>query len=374
MPKGVEITHHNHVANGYGVVGLNKLSPDYEERRRRGATLCFLPMYHAFSQGYFISCFPYERIPVYVMPGFDLVKMLRNIKRFRITKLLAVPPILVVMTKHPLAKKADLSSLEMVGSGAAPLAADTAKEVSKMLTGTNEPYIRQGWGMTELTCTGLGWDITTPLSEKSVGELMPGCKAKLIDRDSGKEITKAETRGELYISGPTLMRAYWRNPTATQEAILTDSTGTRWLRTGDVAYVTPDYAPGALFHIVDRAKELIKVRGFQVAPAELDALLLEREDVLDAAVVGVTIAGEEVPRAYIVPKPGSAPATAAEVQNWVKDRVAYYKRLKGGVVFVDTIPKNPVSFVPLLHGVHVLTLTVRQDSAKGLEGEGQARS
>ncbi|KAF4981599.1 hypothetical protein FZEAL_2611 [Fusarium zealandicum] len=340
IPKGVEISHYNHVANGLGVVTFHKLNKEYEARTRRAAALCFLPMYHAFSQGYFISCLPYERIPVYVMPSFDFPKMLAHIQAFRITKLLAVPPILVLMSKHPLTRHADLSSIDMIASGAAPLARDTQREIDSMMP-QGESMVRQGWGMTEATCTALSWDPNKP-SSSAVGELMPDCQARLVDIDTGAEITSASTCGELWITGPTVMRGYWRNPTATQEALVTDSDGTRWLRTGDVAYVE-DYARGTLFHVVDRVKELIKVNGSQVAPAELESLLLKREDVADAAVVGVVIDGEELPRGYVVKTPSGKDTTENDIVEWLAKRVIWYKRLKGGVVFVDAIPKVPVS-------------------------------
>ncbi|KAJ4313111.1 hypothetical protein N0V84_009592 [Fusarium piperis] len=338
LPKGVEISHYNHVANGLGVVSFQKLNQEYEVRTRRAAALCFLPMYHAFSQGYFITCFPCERIPVYVMPSFDFPKMLAHIQTLRITKLLAVPPILILMSKHPLARRADLSSIDMIASGAAPLAKDTQREINSMMP-RGVSVVRQGWGMTEATCTALSWDPNKP-SSSAVGELMPDCQARLTNIETGAEITTANTSGELWITGPTVMRGYWRNPTATQEAFVLDSDGTRWLRTGDVAYVE-EYAQGTLFHIVDRVKELIKVKGFQVAPAELESILLEREDVADAAVIGAVIDGEELPRAYIVKTPSGKDTTEQAIADWLATRVARHKRLRGGVVFVDAIPKIP---------------------------------
>lgn len=340
MPKGVEISHYNHVANGLGVVSFQKLNQEYEVRTRRAAALCFLPMYHAFSQGYFITCFPYERIPVYVMPSFNFPKMLAHIQTLRITKLLAVPPILILMSKHPLARRADLSSIDMIASGAAPLAKDTQREINSMMP-QGVSVVRQGWGMTEATCTALSWDPNKP-SSSAVGELMPDCQARLTDIETGAEITTANTSGELWITGPTVMRGYWRNSTATQDAFVLDSDGTRWLRTGDVAYVE-EYTQGTLFHIVDRVKELIKVKGFQVAPAELESILLEREDVADAAVIGAVIDGEELPRAYIVKTPSGKDTTEQAIADWLATRVARHKRLRGGVVFVDAIPKIPVS-------------------------------
>ncbi|KAF4333686.1 4-coumarate ligase [Fusarium beomiforme] len=338
IPKGVKISHYNHVANACGVTLFHKLHPDFEARRQHAAALCFLPMYHAFSQGYFITSFPYERVPVYIMPSFDFPKMLAHIQDFRITKLLAVPPILVLMSKHPLAHRADLSSIDMIASGAAPLAKDTQREIAGMIPG-GKSIIRQGWGMTEATCTVLSWDPNKAPSS-AAGELTPDSKARLIDIETGKEIIVANTPGELWITGPTVTRGYWKNSTATQEAFVTDSGGTRWLRTGDVAYVE-EYAKGTLFHIVDRVKELIKVKGMQVSPAELEALLLEREDIADAAVVGVMVNGEELPRAYVVKAANTEDTSEEDIATWLASRVVKYKQLKGGVVFVDAIPKVP---------------------------------
>ncbi|KZL83645.1 amp-binding enzyme [Colletotrichum incanum] len=337
VPKGVEITHYSYVANGTGVVKVSALEEDHEASVARSVGLCFLPLYHTYAQTYFVANFAKQGIPVYIMSGFDFVKMLTYIQRYRVTQLVSVPPILVALTKHPITAKFDLSSLESIGSGAAPLAADVARQTERILK-KDDLIVRQGWGMTEVTCTAMTWDPTRLERSSSVGELMPNYQGKLVDED-GKEITEAKVPGELWVTGPTVMRGYWRNPKATEETIVTDADGNRWLRTGDIAYVE-NYAEGGLFFIVDRMKELIKVKGNQVAPAELEALLLERQDVADAAVIGVTINGEEFPRAYIVRSPGTN-ATGEEIAKWLEERVSKHKRLKGGVAFTDVIPKNP---------------------------------
>ncbi|KAH0442781.1 4-coumarate- ligase [Colletotrichum camelliae] len=337
VPKGVEITHYSYVANGCGVVKVSALEEDHEASIARSVGLCFLPLYHAYAQTYFVANFAKQGIPVYIMTGFDFVKMLTYIQRYRVTQLVSVPPILVALTKHPITAKFDLSSLESVGSGAAPLAEDVARQAEKLLK-KPDLIVRQGWGMTEVTCTAMTWDPSRLVRSSSVGELMPNYMAKLVD-ESGKEITEPKVPGELLVTGPTVMRGYWRNPKATQETIDTDSEGNRWLRTGDIAYVD-EFKTGGLFFIVDRKKELIKVKGNQVAPAELEALLLERPDVADVAVIGVTISGEEFPRAYIVRSPGTN-TSGEEIAKWLEERVAKHKRLRGGVAFTDVIPKNP---------------------------------
>jgi len=340
VPKGVEISHYAYVANGEGVTTLDKVDPDLEAKRARARGLGFLPLYHAFGQTYFIANYPHSGLPIYMMPGFDFQKMLQHVERFRITNLTCVPPIVVALAKHPLARKHDLSSVEAIGCGAAPLGQEVADEVEKLWP-SGRLQVRQGWGMTEVTCTSMSWDPTATQKSSGVGELMPNCAARLMELDGKTEIKEANRRGELWVTGPNLLRGYWRNPQATAETVVTDEQGTRWLKTGDIAYVET-YGPGAIFHIVDRIKELIKVKGNQVAPAELEAVLLEHPDVSDVAVVGVTIQGEELPRAYIVRSEGCK-AKEQDIAAWMAGKVIRYKQLKGGVAFIDAIPKNPVS-------------------------------
>ncbi|KAL1902862.1 hypothetical protein Sste5346_000773 [Sporothrix stenoceras] len=345
VPKGVEISHRAYVSNCAGVVAVGNKDPEILAARERTIGLCFLPLYHAYGQTYFVANFAHMNIPVYLMGKFDFIKMLEHIQKFRITSLTLVPPIAVALSKHPIVKKFDLSSVEAVGCGAAPLARESVMAVQKLWP-DDAIAVYQGWGMTEVTCTCLNWNPDTEADFGSVGELAPNCSARLVEVDedgSGdgapKYITEANKPGELWVSGPTLLTGYWRNPKATASTIHTDADGTRWLKTGDVAYVNK-YGPGAAFYIVDRRKELIKVKGNQVAPAELEALLIERPDVVDAAVIGIEVDGEERPRAYIVRAPGSK-ATGEDIAKWLASRVTHYKRLVGGVVFIDEIPKNP---------------------------------
>jgi len=333
---------------------MNNLRPDAERKRKTDRGLAFLPFYHTYGQTYFIANMPHLHVPVYVMPSFDFVKMLGYIQRFRITTLAVVPPIVVLLAKHPATRSRDLSSLETIGSGAAPLTREVCDEAERALldarkankdssnNNDGELFIRQGWGMTEVTCTAMSWDPNSPIRNSAgVGEVYPNCRAKLVSLADGRTpIERAGERGELWVTGPTLMRRYWQRPDATAETVVVDQDGTRWLRTGDIAFVDA-YRPGGIFHVVDRVKELIKVKGNQVAPAELEGVLLDSPDVVDAAVVGVTINGEEVPRAYVVRSPQST-ATEQDVAKWMEGKVIRYKQLKGGVVFVDAIPKNPV--------------------------------
>ncbi|KAJ1326424.1 4-coumarate--CoA ligase [Microdochium nivale] len=342
VPKGVEITHHAYVANGVGVTYVTKKRPDYDAWLARQRQLCFLPLYHAFGQTYFTCNFPHLRVPVYIMPAFDFVKFLEYNAKYRITGVTAVPPIIVALAKHPLSRKYDLSAIEAIGCGAAPLSGEIAEEVAKLWP-KGHLRVQQGWGMTEVTCTSMGWDPldNDPSHVASVGEMMPSCAARLVDPVSGKEVTEPKVPGELWVSGPTTMRGYWNKPDATASTVHVSADGTRWLKTGDMAYVDK-YGPGGLFYIVDRLKELIKVKGNQVAPAELEGVLLENKAVADAAVVGVTINGEEWPRAYIVPDPAAlGDQKENDIAKWLEGKVVRYKWLRGGVVFVKEIPKNP---------------------------------
>lgn len=339
VPKGVEVTHYSYVANGVQVKFIEDLDPEIEEKRKTYRQLCFLPCYHAYGQTYFSSNFPHSGVPVYIMPSFDFEKMLQHIQKYRISHIVAVPPIIIALAKHPASRKYDLSSVHTVGCGAAPLGLEISDEVAKLWP-TGAVVVRQGWGMTELTCSATAWHPNEIIRTSAVGEVMPNCQARIVRTDgSGSEITTANERGELWISGPILMKGYWKKPEATADTIHIDPDGTRWLKTGDVAYIDK-YAPGGRWHIVDRIKELIKVKGNQVAPAELEAVLLDNNAVTDVAVVGVTINGDELPRAYVVPNP-AVKVTEEEIAKWMETRVIHYKRLKGGVKFIDAIPKNP---------------------------------
>ncbi|KAF5564735.1 4-coumarate ligase [Fusarium phyllophilum] len=172
-------------------------------------------------------------------------------------------------------------------------------------------------------------------SPGSVGETAPSSAIKLMNGVT--EITEANKQGELWFTSPTLMAGYWKNPEATRETII-DQNGIRWLKTGDIAYLD-SWGPGANIYIVDRAKEILKIKGFQVAPAELEEILATHPDIMDNGVVGISIQGHELPRAYIVRRPGAG-ITAHDIMIWVESKVARYKRLDGGIVFVDAIPRT----------------------------------
>ncbi|KAF7887824.1 uncharacterized protein EAF01_010978 [Botrytis porri] len=335
VPKGAMITHYNYVANSMQYKHLHELHPETPLRNKKAKWLCFLPLYHAMGQTIFGSVAPKRGIPVYIMKKFDFKGMLEAVQKYKITSLNMVPPIVVMLVKSPLTKQYDLSSVIDMISGAAPLSGDVIDAAEKLWPDGNVK-LTQGWGMTEATCSLLGCDTRHDPILNSVGELNANCHAKIMDPETLEELKQGE-RGEIWVQAPNIMKGYWNKPSATQETLIDSPSGV-WLRTGDIAYV---YSQKHFF-IVDRMKELIKVKGNQVAPAELEALLLEHPEIADAAVIGVMIREGEVPRAYIVKSCESGNGLIAEeVMEWVEKRTSRFKWLKGGVEFVDTIPKNP---------------------------------
>lgn len=205
VPKGVEISHHAYIANGTQVIFLQQLKPDFADWIKRARQICFLPMYHAFGQTYYTTIFPKMGVPVYIMPTFDFVKMLEYVQNYRITSLTCVPPIIIALAKHPLSRKYDLSSVDSLGCGAAPLSREISDEAEKLWP-EGQVVVRQGWGMTEVTCTVTSWDPNSEEKGVAVGELMPNCQGKLMKIDGSGEITKANEPGEIWVSGPTLMK------------------------------------------------------------------------------------------------------------------------------------------------------------------------
>ncbi|KAM3528966.1 hypothetical protein NHJ13051_002112 [Beauveria bassiana] len=325
LPKGVCGAHRNLVANVQQLIGMrhpNGLTPELE----RDVWLAFLPLYHAYGQMYTILMAARRRVTVYVMSVFSFERYLQCIERYRPNVLQVVPPIVVMLSKRPEVHKYDLSSVKDLSCGAAPLKVDLQNDVADRF-GVN---LVQGWGMTELTCAASGLPTDRVDREASCGMLLPSCEAKFLDED-GREVGVGEP-GELFVRGPNVMLGYWRNEKATRETL--DDEG--WLRTGDVAV----YNEQGMLWIVDRKKELIKVNGLQVAPAELESLLLENEHVADAAVVGIELDHEEFPRAYVqIQDASKGKVQPRDIQDWLAARVAKHKRLAGGVSFVDAVPK-----------------------------------
>jgi acyl-CoA synthetase (AMP-forming)/AMP-acid ligase II len=330
-PKGVMLTHRNLVAN---VAQIRPLHGMVEN----DVVLAVLPFFHIYGMTVLLNAALHARAKLVIMGSFDLGEFLGNIQNHKCTIAYIAPPVAVALAKHPLIDEYDLSSLNTVMSGAAPLDADLGHAVAKRLG----CRVVQGYGMSELSPVShitpfdggvRNMGMVAPLS--SVGWTVSNAASKLIDPETGAEIDPpaeglSET-GELWFKGPNVMAGYLNNEQATRETI--DDEG--WLHTGDLAQVD---ANGCVY-IVDRLKELIKYKGYQVPPAELEALLLSHPSIADAAVVGVKDAeGEEVPKAFVV-KQSDAELAEDEVIDFVAGQVAPYKKVRQ-VEFIEAIPKS----------------------------------
>ncbi|KAL2834170.1 hypothetical protein BJY01DRAFT_253121 [Aspergillus pseudoustus] len=268
----------------------------------------------------------------------------------------AVPTILSMLCKQPIPERFNIRAIETVVSGSAPLTPDIARLIEKQYL-RPDVKIRQGWGMTETTCSIAGFAPDDEDDGRSVGWLNPNCAARIVpveDREFGDTAPAGITVGEIWVAGPNIMKGYYKNPHGTAETII-EADGYRWLKTGDIGYID---RRGRVF-IVDRLKvpttvflycgalsdagltcqELIKVKGLQVAPAELELFLITHPDIADAAVAGAKISdGDEYPRAFIVRKKGTV--GEKEVFNLIKDNFARHKWLTGGVYFISAIPRT----------------------------------
>ncbi|SPF04224.1 AMP-binding protein [Streptomyces sp. MA5143a] len=265
-----------------------------------------------------------------VLPRFDLETYLAAIEKHRITHLYVAPPIVLALAKHPAAERYDLSSVRHVLSAAAPLDARLAAACSARL---GLPPVVQGYGMTELSpCSHLvPLDQAAAAPPGTVGKLIAGTEMRIVSLDDPAQDVPVGEPGEVLIRGPQVMKGYLGRPDAT--AAMIDADG--WLATGDIAHCDAD----GWLYVVDRVKELIKYKGFQVAPAELEALLITHPGIADAAVIGQYDAdGNEVPHAFVVPHPTTTGLTGGEVMMYVAERVAPYKRVRH-VTFIDGVPR-----------------------------------
>ncbi|MGE2724725.1 4-coumarate--CoA ligase family protein [Mycolicibacterium pulveris] len=329
-PKGVMLTHRNLVANVAQIRPLHGMVPD-------DTILAVLPFFHIYGMTVLLNAALHARARLVIMGSFDLEAFLANIATYKCTIVFIAPPVAVALAKHPSVDDYDLSSLNTVMSGAAPLDADLGHAVAKRLGCT----VVQGYGMSELSPVShitpfdggrQEMGMVAPLS--SVGWTVSNAASKLVDPETGDEIAPPaeglSRTGELWFKGPNVMAGYLGNEAATRATI--DDQG--WLHTGDLAQIDAD----GCVYIVDRLKELIKYKGYQVPPAELEAVLLAHPRIADAAVVGVPADGEEVPKAFVVKQSG-AQLTEDEVIEFVAAQVAPYKKVRQ-VAFIDAIPKS----------------------------------
>ncbi|KAK4056937.1 hypothetical protein OIO90_002187 [Microbotryomycetes sp. JL221] len=271
---------------------------------------------------------------VVIQSKFELNQFCALVERYKITCCMLVPPIALLLARDPVVNKYNMKSLRLIISGAAPMGKELSQELEKRW-GSN---VVQAYGLTETSPTTHYCPIRMNKSG-SIGPLLPMMRARIVDPDSGKDQERNKP-GELWLQGPNVMLGYLNRPEANAETLLEDDQG-RWLKTGDIAVVDDE----GFFYITDRLKELIKVKGFQVPPAELEAVLLECPFVNDVAVIGIYHEDQatEFPRAYVVPSPQHTNEKDLDkkIIEWVSGKVAAHKRLRGGVRFLEAIPKSP---------------------------------
>ncbi|MFF8276911.1 4-coumarate--CoA ligase family protein [Streptomyces lateritius] len=322
VPKGVMLTHTSIATN------LAQLEP-FIPMGPGDRILAVLPFFHIYGLTALMNAPLRQGATVVVLPRFELDQFLAAIEKHRINGLYVAPPIVLALAKHPAVADYDLSSLEYIVSAAAPLDASLAEACSARL---KLPPVRQAYGMTELSpgTHVVPLDAVNP-PPGAVGKLLPSTEMRILSLDDPARDAEPGTEGEVAIRGPQVMKGYLGRPDATAAMIDTDG----WVHTGDIGRVDGN---GWLF-VVDRVKELIKYKGFQVAPAELEALLLTHEGVADAAVIGVYDEdGNEVPKAYVVRQPHAADLSADDIIGFVAGHVAPYKKIRR-VEFVDGVPR-----------------------------------
>ncbi|KAL2872437.1 acyl--CoA ligase [Aspergillus lucknowensis] len=342
VPKGVMLSHRNIVANSLQLAAgeAGNLTWNGGTDGSGDRILAFLPFFHIYGLTCLVLQTLYQGYELIVMAKFDLEKWCQHVQNYRITFSYVVPPVVLLLGKHPIVEKYNLSTLRMLNSGAAPLTQELVEAVHNRL----RIGLKQGYGLSETSPT----THTQPWGEwresvGSVGKLLPNMEAKYMtmpeDGSEPSEVATGEV-GELYLRGPNVFLGYHNNPAATADSISPDG----WFRTGDVGYQDKK----GNFYITDRVKELIKYKGFQVAPAELEGILLDNSAIDDVAVIGIESAahGTEVPVAFVVRSAKSkssgvsAEEEAANITKWLEAKVAQHKRLRGGVRFVDAIPKS----------------------------------
>ncbi|PTB73871.1 acetyl-CoA synthetase-like protein [Trichoderma longibrachiatum ATCC 18648] len=343
LPKGVLVSHQNMVSECYLPGTLGREAWERMGKSFPRSTLGHLPAAHiAGLQSYFINAV-YDGALTYWMPSFNFDDFVRYFAELRLTFFFSVPPIFMAIAKHP-AVVDQFKSVEYATSAAAPMSYELQEAASKKLKG----IVYQVWGLSETT----GAVTYTPPDRAdtmgSLSPLLPNVSLRLVD-ENDNDVEEGQP-GEALLKGPMVTKGYHNNPEANRESFTKDG----WFRTGDVLK-----REGDVFYLVDRKKELIKYKGLQVAPAELEGVLTAHPSVADAAVIGTKREDTEVPTAYVaLTVAARGKVSEAELVDYVRSKVADYKRLRGGVVFVDAIPRSPTGKIlrkdlRALHSRHV---------------------
>ncbi len=321
LAKGVMLTHRNLVAN------LCQMEPSGLVTSE-DVVIGVLPFYHIYGLTVILAQGLANGATIVSLPRFDFAQFLQTMQDQRVTVGFMAPPIMLALAKQPLVDNYDLTHLRIAMSAAAPLAREVEEVVARRLG----CLVVQGWGLTETSPDVTLSPIDTALARLgSVGRCIPNSECKVVDIATGDELGPYQ-EGEIWARGPQIMKGYLNNPAATADML----DGEGWLRTGDIGY----FDEGGYFFIVDRLKELIKYKGYQVAPAELEGILLTHSAVADAAVIpSRDEEAGEAPKAFVALKSGTA-ATADELMAYVAERVAPYKRIRR-LEFIDQVPKSP---------------------------------
>lgn len=338
LPKGTMLTHYNIVSNIVQVSQTFELS-------ELDVAIIVLPLYHIYGLNVGMNQAILLGAAQVVTPRFNVKDFCELIEKYRVTYSLCVPPIFLDVVRHlenPNIREYDWTNLKIFNNGAAPIPLDLLERFDKLAKDkckAKEVTVQHGWGLTEASPVVA----VNPMYRRkmeSQGTLLSDTFHKIIDLETNKELPERGQVGELVIKGPQVMKGYWKKQEATEEAFWIDpSTGEKWLRTGDMAYIDDEEYE----HLLDRIKEMIKYKGWSIAPAELEDLLFNNPHVFDAAVIGKPSTEPDIgqiPKAFIILKPESkGKVTEKEIMDWVAERISAYKKIRE-VEFLDDIPKS----------------------------------
>ncbi|KAI8320129.1 acetyl-CoA synthetase-like protein [Martensiomyces pterosporus] len=331
QPKGVVLSHRNIVSNVLQSIEFDKadkIIKAADKNIAHQAWMCVLPMFHIYGMTVIMLLSIAKGAHLIILRSFNLEKFVSLSEKHKASVAHLSPPVILRLAKDPVVSKYDLSSFVYVNSGSAPLSKELQLEAEARIRAD----ITQGYGLSETSPTTHRSLMATKVFG-SIGSLFSSMECKILD-DGGNELGVNQV-GEICLRGPNIMMGYLKNPQATAEAIDEDE----FLHTGDIGYVDEN----GHYYVTDRKKELIKYKGFQVAPAELEGLLTDHPAVIDSAVIPVydESRASEIPKAFVVIRPEmDTPGIAEEVRVWLDSRVIQYKRLRGGVEVIGAIPKS----------------------------------
>ena len=338
LPKGTMLTHYNMVSNVIQSAQTFELS-------ELDIAMTVLPLYHIYGLNVCMNQAIWLGAAQVVSPRFEIKEFCELIEKHQVTYSLCVPPIFLEVVRHleePNVKGYDWRNLKIFNNGAAPIPMELIERFDKLAKekcNAKDVTVQHGWGLTEASPVVA----VNPMSRRkmeSQGTLISDTFHKIIDLETGEEIPERGQIGELVIKGPQVMKGYWERPKETEEAFWIDpNTGEKWLRTGDMAYIDEEEYE----HLVDRIKEMIKYKGWSIAPAELEDLLFKNPHIFDAAVIGkpsTELDVGQIPKAFIILKPESkGKISENDIMDWVAERISAYKKIRE-VEFVDDIPKS----------------------------------